>query len=427
MNPTSAPTTLRERIPHLDILRGFALLGVLLSNVHFWFRAPRGHQNLLLVAWPGLGDVSATWLLRLLVDSKAIFIFSMMFGVGLAIQAERAGGEGFGARMSRRLGVLAVIGALHVVLLWNGDILLPYACLGFLALPFVRRTRRTVGIWALALYVLVFGLVLAGDLAKALGPALAAPTPEGFRAWDQGERDFIGGLARHYQDSSWFAVSRFRVVDYVRILKESIPGFITVFINLLTGIWLWKTGLLRNPEAHRAALRRFVAWSIPLGLLFHAIYASKMAITVWGYGQPWAIRRFLPLVMDGAMLLGALLLSFGFASWILLGAHGGRWKGWLSHLAPLGRMALSAYLMQSLCMTAVFYGWGLGLYNRMGPLAGVVLGLGFFALQMVLCRWWLSHFCFGPIEWAWRCLTYGARQPFRRMPLRESSPVCQEP
>lgn len=414
MNPVHAPTALRERIPHLDILRGFALLGVLLSNIHYWFRAPRGHQNLLVPAWSDFGDISATWLVRLLVDAKFIFIFSMMFGVGLAIQAERSGGEGFHARMARRLGVLAIIGALHVVLLWNGDILLPYACLGFLALPFVRCSRRMVGIWALALYVLVFGLVLAGDLGKVLGPVLAAPTPEHLRAWDQGELEFMGTLARHYQDSSWLAVTHFRVVDYLRILKESIPGFITVFINLLTGIWIWKTGLLRNPEAHRTALRRVAVWNIPLGLLCHAIYASKMAITVWGYGQPWAIRRFLPLVMDGSMILGALLLSLGFGAWILLRGQGGRWKGWLSPLAPLGRMALSAYLTQSLFMTAIFYGWGLGLYNRMGPLVGVLLGLGFFALQMVVCRWWLNHYCFGPVEWVWRCLTYRAWQPFRR-------------
>lgn len=411
MTSRPAPTSLTDRLPHLDALRGFALLGVLLSNIHFWFRAPRGHQNLFTPAWGGIPDQTATWLIRAVVDAKFIFIFSMLFGVGLALQAERFHTT---ARLVRRLLGLAVIGALHVLLLWNGDILLPYACLGLLALPFARRSLKVVRRWALGSLAVVLLLMLVGPLIKAFGAPHPAPMAADLQAWDAWERDFIASLARHYLDPSWWAVARFRVLDYGRILRESGPGFVVVFLNLLTGLWIWKSGLLQRPQEHLEGLRRFSSWALPLGLASHAVYASRVMLKLWSFQQPWGVRRWLPLVLDGSMLVGAFLLSLGMASLLLWLWGSGRFQKGLAWLAPLGRMALSAYLLQSLVMTSLFYGWGAARYNRMGPLAGALLGMGFYAFQVGLCRWWSSRFLAGPVEWLWRSWTYGRIQPFRR-------------
>lgn len=413
MTPAPVPTPSQDRLPHLDALRGLALLGVLLSNIHYWFRAPRGHQNLFTPVWSGLPDQGATWLIRALVDTKFIFIFSMLFGVGLALQAERI--QGMGCLVRRQLGLLG-LGVLHVVLVWNGDILLPYACLGLLALPFARRSLTVVRRWALGLAILVAFLMLIGPLLKAFGAPLATPTPADMQAWDANERDFIHALARHYLDPSWWAVARFRLLDYGRILGDSLPGFVVIFLNLLVGMWIWKTGLLVRPQDHRARLRTFSLWSLPLGLVAHAIYASKGLLKLWSYTQPWAIRRWMPLFLEGAMLLGAFLLSLGLASLLLWLWASGRFQKGCAWLAPLGRMALSAYLCQSLVMTALFYGWGAAQYNRMGPLAGAMVGCAFFAFQLGLCRLWFRGFQAGPAEWLWRAWTYGRLQPFRRPP-----------
>lgn len=402
-----APTPPEDRLFHLDVVRGFALLGVLLSNIQYWFRSPRGHQNLSVPAWPGQADRVATWLLKALVETKFIFLFSILFGVGLALMAERGEGRGAGRLAVRRLVALMGIGALHVLLLWNGEILLPYGALGLVALLFVRRTDRTLWRWVIGLWLLLLVLMLADPVRQALGPPPPAPSEASIRAGDGAEAAFIAWLARHYLDPSWVEVTRFRLLDYGRVLRGSAPGFLAVFTNLLTGLALWRSGLLRAPGEHRPALRRFVAWGLPAGLLLHAAYASKVPLRAWARTLPWTTGRLIPPLLEGSMLFGAVLLSLALGAALLLLATDRRWSARLAPLAALGRVALSAYLLQSLCMTAVFYGWGLGQYNRMGPLDGALLGLAFFGAQVLAARWWLRRFRFGPAEWAWRRVTYG--------------------
>lgn len=414
-SPGLTPAIPQDRLFHLDVVRGFALLGVLLCNIHFWFRAPRGRQNLSVPTWPGLADQATAWLVRALLDTKFIFLFSILFGVAMAIQAGRAEAQGarFRGLAVRRMLVLAGIGLLHVLLLWNGEILLPYAVLGLVALPFLQRSPRTLWRWVFGLWLLVLVLVLVGPVKTLLGPRPAWLGLEGIQANDLDEMETIERLASHYQAASWLAVARFRIEDYWRVLKEAIPAFFLLFTNMLTGMALWRSGLLRDPEADRPALRRLVLWALPLGLALHAIYASKFLLRALGRELPWSVSRFFPLMTDLSMMAGALILSLAMGAGLLLLLGNIRWRARLAPLAPLGRTALSAYLMQSLVMTGVFYGWGLGYYDRMGPLAGVLLGLALFAVQVALAIWWTRRFRFGPVEWAWRCAAYGRVQPFR--------------
>jgi uncharacterized protein len=128
---------------------------------------------------------------------------------------------------------------------------------------------------------------------------------------------------------------------------------------------------------------------------------------------PWEARRVLPIVVDFSLFVGALLFSLGIGAAILVLTQNERWGRRLAVFAAPGRMALTTYLTQSIVMTTVFYGWGFGYYNRMSPSAGLILGLSFFAVQVMLSHWWLRHFRFGPVEWAWRCVAYWKRQPFR--------------
>jgi uncharacterized protein len=409
------PAAPSDRLVHLDIIRGFALLGVLLSNIEYWFRAPKGNQNLSYAVWPGFLDQATSWGIRALIEGKFIFLFSMLFGVGLAIQLERteARGARFSAYASRRLFALAGIGLAHALLVWNGDILLAYGLLGLLLLPFLHRTPRVIWRWVVGVWAVLLVVVLIGPVRACFLPSRPPVTTADIQAIDAGELEFIGYLASHYLSPSWMAVTEFRISDYPRVLRDSVGGFIVVFANLLTGLALWKSGLLKQPALHVTALKRFVRWALPTGVVLHAIYGSKFIIRHWGWGLPWETRRVFPVVVDFSLFVGALLFSLGIGAAILVLTQDERWGRRLAVLAAPGRTALTTYLTQSIVMTTIFYGWGLGYYNHMRPSAGLVLGLVSYAAQVLISNWWLRHFRFGPVEWLWRCVTYWTPQPFR--------------
>lgn len=417
MNPGNIrPAESRERLGHLDMLRGFALFGVLLSNIEYWFRAPKAHEWLSVSAFPGFGNDLASWLIRALIETKFIFIFSLLFGVGLMLQMKRVEERGrrYGPFALRRLSVLLVIGILHVVLIWNGDILVPYALIGMLLLLFVHRSVRTLWAWLIVVWCALLILMMAGPVKRMLGPAPKAPTPEVIRMWDAEEQANIDKLAAGYGAPGWMDVTLFRIRDYKRVLRMSAGGFMVIFLNMLLGILLWKRGVLREPSAHLAGFRRFCVWALPLGLLLHGVYASRHILLAWSRTLPWTLGRWVRPVTELSMMLGMVVLGLAFIAALLLLYHRPGAKRLLKHLQPLGQMALTTYLTQSLVLSFVFYGWGLGGYNRTGPLTGALLGFGLFTLQILLAKWWLLRFRFGPVEWLWRSLTYGKRQRFRR-------------
>ncbi len=410
-----APSGSVDRLLHIDILRGFTLLGVLLANIQYLFRAPMGHQNLSYSLWPGLGNDVATWIIRALFDMKSVFLLSILFGVGLAIQMERTEDRGaqFGAFATRRLLVLVGFGLIHIGLVWNGDILHAYGLLGLLSLLFVHRKAKTLWRWVIGIWVLITLLTIAGPIKTLLGSQPEWMTPAAIRPNDVSEIKFISYLSRHYQSSSWLQVAKFRISDFVRIFAQALPAWIVLFGNILFGLAIWKSGLLKKPEEHLPALKRFVCWALPVGILLHIIHGFKFTIRFWGYERPWNIGRFVPLVTEFASIVGAIVFCLGIGAGFLVLTQNNRWKRRLIPLAALGRMTLTTYLIQSLVMTTVFYGWGLGFYNRMSPMSGLILGLVFFVLQVGVSVWWLRRFRFGPAEWLWRCLSYAKIQPFK--------------
>ncbi len=409
------PAASSDRLVHIDVIRGFALLGVLVSNIEYWFRGPKGNQNLSYAVWPGWLDQATSWGIRTLVEGQFIFLFSMLFGVGLAIQLERAEARGarFGAYAVRRQLALTLIGLAHVLLVWNGDILAGYGVLGLLVLPFLRRSPRAITRWVIGVWAVLLVIVLIGPVKAFFGPTRPPVTAADIKDIDAGELEFIRHLASHYLSSSWMAVTQFRISDYPRVLKDSVGGFIVVFANLLTGLAIWKSGLLKQPGLHVPALKRFVRLALPIGVALHAIYGSKFIIRHWGWGLPWETRRVFPVVVDFSLFVGALLFSLGIGAAILVLTQDERWGRRLAVFAAPGRMALTTYLMQSIVMTTVFYGWGLGYYNHTSPSAGLALAIVFFSAQVAFSQWWLRRFRFGPVEWAWRCVAYWKRPPFR--------------
>jgi uncharacterized protein len=337
----------------------------------------------------------------------------MLFAFGLCVQRERALAKGlhWGAYASRRLGAMLLFGVLHIVLVWNGDILHWYALCALLILPFLGREARTLQRWIVVILGVAILGILAGSVFQMLRAAPPQPSAEGqaaLKAWGE-------ACIQAYQQSSWVAVMRFRLRDYAHVfLAPEMLGFVVfTFLNFLIGAWIFKDGVLRSPEQQAARIGRFAARMMILGVLLGAL------LVLQGEAKPflrahWSWTRFLMPLLGIAQGLGIQPMALGIGGGLVWLWTKPGWKRVLAPLLPVGRMAFTNYILQSLVSTFVFYGWGLGYYDRVGPAAGMAYSLVLFSLQIPFSAWWLSRFRFGPLEWLWRCLTYAELQPFRR-------------
>jgi uncharacterized protein len=405
------PVGIGERLSHIDVIRGIALFGVLIMNIHFWFRTPMWSYRLSSHPWPQAWNVGTDWFLEVVMAAKAMTLFSMLFAVGLSIQMDRvlAKGMGFRGYVLRRLGAMFLFGALHILLFWNGDILHLYALVGLLLWPFLKRKPRTILVWLAVLFGLATLAVLGLSIYQMLTP-LPAYKPGGGRA-----AAMVQACLNGYQSHSWLAVMRFRLKDFVTMLGMTAPAAILVFLNFLIGLSVWKSGILQDPAAHLGRLRRFTLWALPLGLAANLLMAAvngSVGPESW-IRLHWSVARFFLPLVGLSQIFGLPLLALGYGAGLLILFQGETWRRRLLVLAPMGRMAFTNYILQSAVMTFLFYGWGLGLYNRLSPLAGVGIGLAFYGLQLAWSHWWLARFQFGPLEWLWRAVTYWSWPPLK--------------
>jgi len=416
-----APALPEERLAHIDFIRGAALFGVLAMNLQYFFRGPyelfvwSGHTH------PGFLNDCVDDLLSLLVEGKAMTLFSMLFAVGLSIQMERklARGGSFWGFALRRIGALFAIGAAHIVLIWNGDILTMYALMALPLFAFLKRRTRTLHIWLGTL------LGLAGVAGAIFGfVRLSSPQNGERRAQALADASAMAQkLLEGYGQTGWWDILVFRLQDYLEHLGMMAGGLVLVLLNFLVGLAVWRSGILQNPAANLPRIRRAALWLSGLGLATGGVnlFIRPLAEYARSHG-PWAKLLALPLSLS--QIYHMPLLGLGFGALLLLLWQSGRARSLLDAVAAAGRMALTQYLLQSLVMTAVFYGWGLGLYGKIGSAAGLGIAASFYAIQVASSAWWLRRYRFGPAEWLWRCAGYARLQPFR---LGSPSPVPGSP
>jgi uncharacterized protein len=395
ITPETAPAPASDRLDLLDALRGFALLGILLANVLVWSGWVMV-DDAAKVAWAG--EAAARWQYRLhhlLVDGKFYTLFSLLFGLGFALQLERLSRRGHdGLRIyRRRVLVLLGIGLVHSWLVWDGDILVLYALMG-LVLPLFHRWRtRSLVLAGLAL---VFVGPFAGKAlfeamgwaphaalyatSFAIGEALGADTAlDKVIPWMQRE-DFGGWLA--WQASGpWFSWG-------LRLESWRIPKVLGIMlIGMAAGRGLADGTLL----ADRRLLWRVLAVGLAIGVPASVVYAWTP-----GLGQG-----------DWPSMVGTVPLALAYAAAFALAWP---WaQRWLGVFAAPGRMALTSYLAQSMIGVAVFMGIGLGLVGRLPLPAIYAYAVGLYALQVLFSRWWLARHAQGPMEALWRRWTYGRR------------------
>ncbi|MDA9400935.1 permease [Bradyrhizobium sp. CCBAU 25338] len=379
-----------ERFDAIDVLRGLALFGVLAMNIVTIFRVSFYAPFLPNAEPAGPLDRVVAAVLTVAVDWKALALFSLLFGVGLVIQFERLAGD---ARrmilLVRRLVVLLAIGLVHLCLIWNGDILVEYALAGFVVLPFLGGAR-----WLMAgAALLLLGLYVTTPV---LPPIVPLPEAAG-----------MAGLAadamRAYGTGGFFDVLAFRIREVPAIFSAHVMVFPRTVALFLVGALAWRSGVLRRASANRRLLFVVATFGIPLGGGL-SLAAAGQGLFDW----PSLGRAHFPVEQ-----LGAVVLALGYAAAVIAAvnlAGGRRMLGWA---APLGRMALTNYLAQSVICGWIFYGYGLGQFGRLGVAATLTIGIFVYVAQVVFSAWWLRRYRFGPVEWLWRSCMYGVPQPMR--------------
>jgi len=406
-----------DRVVSLDFIRGIAVLGILFANITAF------GQPYVAYLWPpaisgGMtaGD-QAIWLFQfVLVDGKFRGLFTILFGAGIYLFMERAWARGKGKGLqARRLFFLLCFGLIHYFLIWRGDILTLYAVWGLVALLMIgwkAKTQLVVGLIATTLGSLLMAALMAFQFAAAEIPQVRDNMPpEAREQIENVEPNTLASAEEEialYQDGSYGEIVESAVKnDWGQLLSELLlVGPVETIGLILIGMGLYRMGLFTGGISRR----KLLIWGW-IGLIVGLVTSFLAGQMAYSAGFPFMTTLF---VFNGLGQLPHLITVLGVLFLLALWGPSAA-RGWLGQrFVAAGRMAFSNYLGTSIVMMFVFHGWAGGLFGQLHrlELLGIVV-----AMWLVMLLWskaWLSVFRFGPLEWVWRCLTYGKLFPIRR-------------
>lgn len=415
MKNIDSPALQNERAGILDALRGFALLGILLANSAVFslyiFHSPAQRESFFTAPVDGV----LSFLGHVFIEGKFYSIFSLLFGIGFSIIFLRNKNKGNNGLLIfyRRLFILLLFGLCHSFFLWDGDILFFYAVAGML-LPLFRNSSNKTILWLS--FILILSPLLF-DTLKIISNGkwnIANPFLEKAMAIDK--RNGIEGLYA----GNWLITHD----SYGDLLKWSESGFwwgwqlrldgnrvMKVFAMFLLGLYVGRNQLYLKLENYKPLLIKLQLWGlgigVPAGLAFAWFESDKISLP--------AFKGILDTLMYA---LNVAPLAIGYVATITLWYLNGRFSKIFFWLQPVGRMALTNYIMQSLMGVFIYYGIGLGLGGRFGPALYMPIAFVLFLLQIIYSNWWFTYFIYGPLEWIWRQLTYGKRLAFKKPPAK---------
>jgi len=406
--PLSTPTPEPERIRSLDVLRGVAVLGILVMNIQSFSMIGAAYMN--PTAYGDLEGVNfLVWLgSHLLADQKFMTIFSILFGAGIVLMSDRLNRTGAkpAGRHYRRMAWLAVFGLLHAHLLWFGDILFSYAICGMILFPLRSLSPRIHFIIGAAMLVVPSLAMSAMGLSLPFWPESKVAVQ--MAEWAPGAEKISEELATYR--GGWFQQfpHRSELALQFQVFFFPLFAFWRAGGLMLIGMALYRWGVL-SAQRSGMAYGRMVGIGLVVGL------PIIVGGVVWNFAQGWDLSSmFLGMQFN---YWASLFVSAAWIGVVMLVCR--RWGGarWLRPLAATGQMALTNYLMQTIICTTIFYGHGLGYFGEFSRVQQVLTVLGVWAFQLAASPLWLANFRYGPFEWLWRCLTYGGLQPLRRAAL----------
>jgi uncharacterized protein len=405
MSAPTAPLPAAERLPIVDVLRGFALMGILIMNMpgfsySGWHESDGSHY------WPGAVDQMAEQVRNALFAGKFNSLFSVLFGLGFTIQyarlqqADPVHADGL---YLRRLLVLFVLGVVHACVFWFGDVLHVYALLGIVLLLGLRRVSDRGLMLIMAgciVYPLVASLLRVAYVTKEFTASRVAQG-KGFAASNDaayGSGSFFDTVGENLR------IMAFEYGDLYS-LWGTFGWYVSMTLTMLLGVLAGRRQWAQRIPELMPQIRRLTWICLVVGLAL-----SATAQVIWELNRtpgPSLIKSFASLCYNVSrpmvMVFYVLLIVQLF--------HRPAWRPLFRPFEAAGRMPLTNYLMQTAICTTLFYGWGFGLWAKVGPAAGFALSLFiFFAVQVPLSLWWLQHHERGPMETLWARLTYGPRK-----------------
>ena len=401
MSAEVGPVTSSERLFELDLVRGVALLGILVMNMP-GFAASFYSGSSGSDSWIHWWDEWTATLRNVLFSGKFNGMFSLLFGIGFTIQLERLlerrGSQGLHIYL-KRLAILFLFGAIHMLVFWTGDVLHMYALLGVLLV--LMRNRSDATIIALIIALLLFPIANGAFKMIVRDPSHLDYLGQTFGAWvasnnaAYGRGSFIEAMHEHMREA-WFLYTDSASIDY------TLSFYVQLTTTMLLGFLIGRHRIAQRIPELMPQIVKVHVWSFWLGI------GSAVLL---GYGES-TVRPFptSPQTILVSLVYGfcrIALMTFYVTTFVRL-AQDERWRSRFTPLAAVGRMPLTNYLLQTAIATTIFYGWGLGFWNQGGPLIWFVLALViFFLVQMPLSVWWLARFQYGPMEYLWRYMTYG--------------------
>lgn len=395
MNNSHQPTAFSDRVHEIDGIRGFALLGILMMNI-MSFATPMMQDAMEMrqtERFTGQYNEWTIFFINTFVTANFYTMFSFLFGLGFYIFLSRAQRkvQSTNVLFLRRMGMLLIFGILHGVFLWYGDILWTYAVTGVFLLLFHKlkpNVNLIISIIILSVFT-VFLLMMAASMFL-----VEIPMEGAFSLWfDMTEtihdNDYIGLLGIN---AAFLGLNLMNVVFLV-------PVVLAVF---LLGLYAGQKGIFNDLEGHRSLINKVAVIGIGAGLPVKAVTGYAMTYETLHGG--WNMLSLL------ANTFGGPLMSLGYIALFLIIAR--RVPGLIKILQPVGQMALTNYIMQTVIMMVIFYGFNL--FNRVDAAYFIPIVLGVFIIQLVYSRLWMKKFRFGPLEWLWRTVTYWKVMPILR-------------
>jgi uncharacterized protein len=385
------------RIADVDALRGFALLGILQVNImafaSVFYGLPTGEPEQSF----GFNDLVHVFI-STIFEMKFYLLFSFLFGYSVTLQMQSAvrAGEAFVPRFLRRQAGLWVIGLLHAVLLFHGDILSTYAILGVVLLLWRNSADRTLiksAVWLISITAILWASlgVLQWMVGEVQDPAQDLLNAQyAYSAYTGG---FGSVIMQH--------LNELKLMWLILLLIQA-PCALAMF---LLGFLAGKHQFLAQPDQYRPYLKPAIKAGLFIGLPASLITALTALLSTGTYWEIFGLAL---------SLVTAPFLTFGIIALMLKFFGTERGLFWRDTLAPAGRMALSNYLLQSLICGFIFYGYGLALVDQTTAIGNVLIGVLIFAFQLFFSHWWMKHYYYGPLEWLLRALTIGRWPDLKR-------------
>jgi len=465
--PPLQPLDKNKRVDALDILRGLALVGILLMNIEWFNRAiiSLGGHDTTLTGF----DHAVGWLIRCFVEGKFYKLFALIFGMGFAVMLLRAKelGRPFAAWFSRRMFVLWLIGLAHMIFLWGGDILHDYALAGFILLAWVSKKKSDnprsylklaliwlmVPIFLTSLGGMIFGTVFNDakyqqmwqnqlDVYTAVELQLAddIETLPLINSIDENNEDAFEETTSI--DLTEDEIKAQKVADIIAQRKEmqaditeedtaftqgsywqateyriGFTGFMMMFSPIMSlvvlvpifilGFWLVITEKITKHQQHQTFFKTLARVGLAVGIPLNI--ASILIVQHPAAG----ISGILQGVGQILFYIAQYLLSAGYLGLVVCALNKQKWQKFFSAFSPMGQMALTNYLMHSVILTSIFYGYAGGQYGEISRAPQMLIVIAIIVAQIIFSKWWLNRYRFGPMEWVWRSLTYNKMQPLK--------------